>query len=207
MNADLRFVPTQAEAEALARHGEPSRSPEYVAIRDGRQVAEESLKALADFYEPAPGLNRIVAAGRYNATRSRLRSTCDAHPTANEYAPWSPASRRKRPGCRSSTRMPDADWPGILPDVLLALEAEGCLPAETRCKRRGAEVRYGRHGSLSVNRTRATFRDHEAGCGGGLLALVAHVGGGDEQDAARRLRGSWRHREPLSASVSRLRAD
>ncbi len=89
--------------------------------------------------------------------------------------------------------MPDADWPGILPDVLLALEADGCLPAETR-RERGAEVRYGRRGSLSVNRTRATFRDFEAGCGGGTLVLVAHVAGGDEQTAAaylrdRRIRG------------------
>ena len=89
--------------------------------------------------------------------------------------------------------MPDADWPGILPDVLAALEADGNLPAKTR-REHGSEVRYGRPGSLRVERTRATFRDFEAGCGGGTLALVAHVAGGDERTAAaylrdRRIRG------------------
>ena len=79
--------------------------------------------------------------------------------------------------------MPDADWPGILPDVLLALEADGYLPAETR-KQHGDEIRYRQRGSLSVDRRSAVYRDHEAGSGGGLLALIAHVVGGDERTAA-----------------------
>ena len=41
-------------------------------------------------------------------------------------------------------------------------------------KERGGEVRYGSRGSLSVNRHNATFYDHEAGTGGGVLDLIEH---------------------------------
>ncbi len=56
-------------------------------------------------------------------------------------------------------------------NVLAALEADCCLPAETR-RERGSEIGYGRHGSLSVDLRAAVWRDHEAGEDGGLLALV-----------------------------------
>ena len=61
-----------------------------------------------------------------------------------------------------------ADWAEILKAV--ALEVLG-QPAE----RRGNEWRYGRHGSLVVNiggQRAGTWRDFEAGHGGGTLELL-----------------------------------
>jgi len=46
------------------------------------------------------------------------------------------------------------------------------------------ELRYGTHGSLSVDLTKGTWFDHEAGEGGGLIDLVKHHTGGTGQDAS-----------------------
>lgn len=50
------------------------------------------------------------------------------------------------------------------------------------------EARYGGAGSLWVNLTRGTFRDHEAGVGGGVIKAVEHYIGTDYAGAIRYLR-------------------
>ena len=62
-------------------------------------------------------------------------------------------------------------WAAMMPDVARRLLGE---PARTT----GGTVRYGKQGSLAVHIGGAypgTWRDHEAGTGGGTLALVEHV--------------------------------
>src|SRR5262245_30839349 len=46
------------------------------------------------------------------------------------------------------------------------------------------ELRYGQHGSLSINLEKGTFYDHEAGIGGGAIAFVQLKGGFVEQSDA-----------------------
>jgi hypothetical protein len=36
------------------------------------------------------------------------------------------------------------------------------------------DVRFGRHGSISVNYDKGIFQDHEANVGGGVLDLIRH---------------------------------
>ena len=77
-----------------------------------------------------------------------------------------------------------ADWPEILKAV--ALEVLG-QPTE----RRGTEWRYGRHGSLVVNvdgQRAGSWRDFEAGHGGGALELLRHSQGLDKGQALEWLR-------------------
>ena len=77
-----------------------------------------------------------------------------------------------------------ADWPEILKAV--ALEVLG-QPTE----RRGTEWRYGRHGSLVVNtggQRAGTWRDFEAGQGGGALELLRHYQALDKPQALEWLR-------------------
>ena len=64
-----------------------------------------------------------------------------------------------------SARNPPIDWPAIAGDVARALLGEPS--SATRC-----ELRYGRRGSLSVDVECGRWHDHEAGEGGGVLALV-----------------------------------
>ena len=74
-----------------------------------------------------------------------------------------------------------ADWPALLEPVALAVLGE---PSQRL--RHGAEWRYRRKGSLAVHvdgERRGTWRDHEAGKGGGVLALVEHVEGIGRQEA------------------------
>ena len=57
--------------------------------------------------------------------------------------------------------------------------------------RHGAEWRYRRKGSLAVHvdgPRRGTWRDHEAGKGGGVLALIEHVNGSDHDAAVQWLK-------------------
>ena len=67
---------------------------------------------------------------------------------------------------------PRIDWPAIAGDVAHALLGE-----PSSATRR--ELRYGRKGSLSVDIECGRWRDHEAGEGGGVLALarISHQGG------------------------------
>ena len=50
------------------------------------------------------------------------------------------------------------------------------------------ELRFGNHGSLSVDLTRACFFDHERGVGGGVLDLIKHKLGCDHAGAVSYLR-------------------
>lgn len=52
----------------------------------------------------------------------------------------------------------------------------------------GRELRYGRRGSLSVDLTAGRWFDHEAGVGGGVIALVEHVRGVGRPEALAWLR-------------------
>ena len=77
-----------------------------------------------------------------------------------------------------------ADWPEILKAI--ALEVLG-QPTE----RRGTEWRYGRHGSLVVNvggQRAGSWRDFEAGHGGGALEFLRHYQGLDKEQALEWLR-------------------
>ena len=79
---------------------------------------------------------------------------------------------------------PTADWPEILEAV--ALEVLG-QPA----KRRRNEWRYGRHGSLVVHvggQWAGSWRDFEAGHGGGVLDLLRHFERLDKPEALEWLR-------------------
>ena len=87
------------------------------------------------------------------------------------------------PGLVSMTTA-SADWAEILKAV--ALEVLG-QPTE----RRGTEWRYGRHGSLVVNiggQQAGSWRDFEAGHGGGALELLRHYQGLDKRQALEWLR-------------------
>ena len=96
-----------------------------------------------------------------------------------------------------------ANWPEILRAV--ALEVLG-QPTE----RRGDEWRYGRRGSLVVNvggRRAGTWRDFEAGRGGGALEMLRHYQGLDKPQALDwlRSRGSCRmHAKAGQAALSNL---
>lgn len=68
------------------------------------------------------------------------------------------------------------DWPSLAQAAALALLGE-----PTRRTRQ--EWRWGRRGSLALYLDRGTWRDFEAGKGGGVLDLVAHLEGIDRADA------------------------
>ena len=92
------------------------------------------------------------------------------------------------PGLRTrdlvSKTTPTADWPEILKAV--GLEVLG-QPAE----RRRNEWRYGRHGSLALHvggQRAGSWRDFEAGRGGGVLDLLRHYEGLDKPEALEWLR-------------------
>ena len=89
-----------------------------------------------------------------------------------------------RPRGLVSMSTPTADWPEILKAV--ALEVLG-RPTE----RRRNEWRYGRHGSLAVHiggQRAGSWRDFEAGRGGGVLDLLRHYEGLDKPEALEWLR-------------------
>ena len=64
-------------------------------------------------------------------------------------------------------------WPDLLEPVALAVLGE-----PTQRLKHGAEWRYGRRGSMTLHvdgPRRGTWKDFEAGQGGGVLALLAHI--------------------------------
>ena len=78
------------------------------------------------------------------------------------------------------------DWAAVMGPVAVALLGE---PNPALSNER--ELRYGRRGSLAVQIMgpyAGTFRDHEAGEGGGVRDLVRHVHGGDRYEALTWLR-------------------
>ena len=82
---------------------------------------------------------------------------------------------------------PAIDWPALMPDVARALLGEPNARLSTAAR----ELRYGTHGSLAVHvggERAGTWRDHEAGEGGGVLALVMRERGGSEREAMAWLR-------------------
>lgn len=95
---------------------------------------------------------------------------------------------------------PAIDWPALMPDVARALLGEPNPRLST-----ARELRYGAHGSLAVHvgdPHAGTFRDHEAGEGGGVLALVEHVRGGGRREAM-----AWLRDAGLLDSAGGYRAD
>lgn len=82
----------------------------------------------------------------------------------------------------SETRT-ETDWPRLLPEV-----ARRLLGDPPRTQRSGDTWRYGTHGSLAVHvggDRAGTWRDFEAGEGGGTLDLVQHVQQCDKAAALR----------------------
>ena len=87
----------------------------------------------------------------------------------------------------NAARVP-IDWPALMPDVARVLLGE---PNARLSNAR--ELRYGRRGSLAVHvggERAGTWRDYEAGEGGGVLALVVQERGGSEREALAWLRES-----------------
>ncbi len=87
----------------------------------------------------------------------------------------------------NAARVP-IDWPALMPDVARVLLGE---PNARLSNAR--ELRYGRRGSLAVHvggERAGTWRDYEAGEGGGVLALVVRERGGSEREALAWLRES-----------------
>ena len=77
--------------------------------------------------------------------------------------------------CRPLTRSAShsTPWPDLLEPVALAV-----LDEPTQRLKHGAEWRYGRRGSMTLHvdgPRRGTWKDFEAGQGGGVLALLAHI--------------------------------
>ena len=91
---------------------------------------------------------------------------------------------------------PRIDWPGIAGDVARALLGDPNARMST-----ARELRYGQHGSLAVHvggERAGTWRDFEAGTGGGVLDLVARERNCDRAGAVRWLReaGIVEHTRP-----------
>ncbi len=88
------------------------------------------------------------------------------------------------------------------------LESESAVRAllgePNRALSRGAQWRYGARGSLSVDVAREVWFDHEAGHGGGMLALVQRVLGCGPADAARWLEAGGCAPAARPRSVRRL---
>ena len=87
-----------------------------------------------------------------------------------------------------------------MPDVARALLGEPNRRLST-----ARELRYGTHGSLAVHvggEYSGTWRDHEAGEGGGVLALVMRERGGSEREAM-----AWLRDAGLLDGTGRYRVD
>ncbi len=76
--------------------------------------------------------------------------------------------------------MTGGDLVAAMPAVARALLGEPVEHLST-----AGEWRYGRRGSLSVDIERGLWRDHEAGTGGGVIALIQRQRGGDMAAALR----------------------
>ena len=68
--------------------------------------------------------------------------------------------------------------------------ARRCFGPENKRLSTARDLRFGRRGSLSVDPGRGVFQDHEAGIGGGVLAMIVHAGAAKSPaEAARWLEG------------------
>ena len=68
------------------------------------------------------------------------------------------------------------DWPALAQTVALELLGDPI-------KRTRREWRWGRKGSMALYLAKGTWRDFEAGQGGGVMDLIAHLQGVDRRDA------------------------
>ena len=90
--------------------------------------------------------------------------------TGRQQLPALNEHRRSRRGGGVSRNI---DWPALMPEVARRLLGE---PPRRPTRERGGETwRYRRKGSLAVHVAAGSWRDHEAGTGGGVLALIEHV--------------------------------
>jgi hypothetical protein len=84
------------------------------------------------------------------------------------------------------------------PQIVAAI-ARLCLgePNTAMCKK--DKPRFGHHGSIAVRLDQATFFDHEAEAGGGMLDLVARITGHKGRAAIKWLAEDLRRRSRLQA--------
>lgn len=97
---------------------------------------------------------------------------------------------------------PPTDFGGLIEPVARLLLGE----PNNRLSR-GDELRFGTNGSLRVTLRgdqRGTWRDHEAGEGGGVLDLIVHKQGGDRKDAAAWLSETFPHEVPAAANKRQI---
>lgn len=93
---------------------------------------------------------------------------------------WQPAAPVAAPSRHTS----DVDFPSLMEPVVRRLLGE---PNAQLSK--AAELRFGSHGSLSVDLEKGVWHDHETGAGGGVLDLIVHKGEAlDREGAARWLK-------------------
>ncbi len=89
-------------------------------------------------------------------------------------------------------------WNSGTPDIAAIIRA--ILGDPNPALSRGPRWRYGSRGSLSVDVARGLWCDHEAGQGGGLLALVQRQRGGSSADAARWLEAEGRFHRSIAGA-------
>jgi hypothetical protein len=81
---------------------------------------------------------------------------------------------------RSTEHSDRPDYSGLMSEVAFVLLGE---PSSKH--RGGLELRYGTHGSLSIDLQKNVYYDHEAGQGGGVRDLIVRQNGGDYRDAVK----------------------
>ena len=96
---------------------------------------------------------------------------------------------------------PALDFTALARPVALALLGEPNPRMST-----GAELRYGRKGSLAVRTDTGQWFDHESGGGGGVLDLVIHEGEASDRAGAARWLESQGLTDPARARESRSEA-
>ena len=89
------------------------------------------------------------------------------------------------------------DFTALARPVALALLGKPNLRLST-----GAELRYGRKGSLAVQLDTGQWFDHESGGGGGVLDLVIHEGEASDRAGAARWLESQGFTDPARARES-----
>ena len=96
------------------------------------------------------------------------------------------------------------DFAALMQPVALRLLGE----PNSRLSKPPADIRYGTHGSVSINSQSGQFFDHEANIGGGVLDLVKHKTGADHAGAVLWLReqgflNGARHREATPSAPAK----
>ena len=91
---------------------------------------------------------------------------------------------------------PALDFTALARPVALALLGDPNPRMST-----GAELRYGRKGSLAVRTDTGQWFDHESGGGGGVLDLVIHAGEASDRAGAVRWLESQGFTDPLRRSI------